>query len=102
VADLVSFAACIELEDPDLNLRHEALWLALLLTACASPAPAPSEVAAAGAGQQVCTRETPTGSAIPVTRCRTQAEIDQERRDAEIARDTVRGRASQPGGKGGT
>jgi len=59
----------------------------LLLGACASEAVEPTNPSANPAGTQttaaagddtVCTREYPTGSNIPVTKCKTRAQIEKE------------------------
>ncbi len=55
--------------------------LALLLGGCAGPAPDSTTAATA----ITCTRETPTGSNLSVTRCRSKEEVE---RDAEAARET--------------
>ena len=59
----------------------------LLLAACASEPvaatkpptnPADTQTSAAAGDDTVCTREYPTGSNIPVTRCKTRAQIEKE------------------------
>lgn len=63
--------------------RLLALSLVLTLAACASPKD--PQVAQDDAAKARCTREIPTGSNFPVTRCRTQAEIDKDREAADAA-----------------
>jgi len=77
-----------------MTLRITLLLSALLLAACA----APRQEEASLSDAVTCTKETPVGSAIPVTRCRTAAEIEQARSDAQKVRDAVRSSASPPGG----
>lgn len=79
------------------TLRLGLLLLPVLAAACAAP---PQQVAS-GTAESVCVREMPTGSTIPVTRCRSQAEVEQERANAEQTRDALRGKATQPGKPGG-
>lgn len=78
-------------------MRLGLLFLPALAAACA----APSQQVASNGTESVCVREMPTGSTIPVTRCRTQAEAEQDRANAEQTRDALRGRATQPGKAGG-
>jgi outer membrane murein-binding lipoprotein Lpp len=61
-----------------------AVAFVTLLGGCASP-PAPEQAAAKvdDDQRQVCTREVPVGTLMPVTRCRTVAQI---RKDEEEAR----------------
>jgi hypothetical protein len=56
----------------------------LLLAECASaPETAPGATASvADKDKMHCTRELPIGSQMPVTRCRTLAQIEQERAEA--------------------
>lgn len=58
--------------------------VAMLLAACAAePVGQPATAAAAAApgaqDEMVCTREYPTGSNIPLTKCRTRAQIEAEK-----------------------
>lgn len=60
--------------------RHVAVIAAALLAGCAVADPS----SPAASASLTCTRETPTGSNIPVTRCRSPEDV---RRDAEAAKD---------------
>lgn len=63
-----------------------AVVLPTLAGACASTEPEPGQQVAMNDSKLVCTREAPTGSKIPVTRCRTPAEIEAQRQvDKETA-----------------
>ena len=60
---------------------YAALWLA----ACAAESATPTQTAAATskpADEMICSREYPIGSNIPITKCRTRAEIDARRATA--------------------
>jgi len=59
--------------------------LSLCATACASPPAKPDDTSVAS----VCTREWPTGSLFPVTRCRTAEEIERDREAARDAADAI-------------
>lgn len=59
--------------------RQVAVIAAALLTGCSVVDPSSPAVSAS----LTCARETPTGSNIPVTRCRSPEEV---RRDAEAAK----------------
>lgn len=65
-----------------------AITVACLLAGCASPQTqvTSEQIQVASATQQTCTRETPIGSNIPVTKCRS---AEQMARDAEAARDAM-------------
>ena len=65
-------------------MRIVALFLvamqALPAAAAEPPADGPAVAEApAKADKMVCTREMPVGSQIPVRRCRTQKQVDQQR-----------------------
>lgn len=84
-----------------------AIAAAFILAACASPAPVQTAAAPAAAAAtttdnegKVCTREYRVGSMVPTTICRTQEQIDQERKAAELATDTVRRQRVIPGASG--
>ena len=65
----------------------------LSLSACAIE-PADST---ADSGSLICSREIPVGSNIPIRKCRTREQIEQERRAADQVRDTIRtGQSSSP------
>ena len=55
------------------------LGTALLAAGCASTEAGKT----AGAEQEICTREVPTGTIRPVTRCRSVAEVKKDEADAE-------------------
>jgi hypothetical protein len=72
--------------------------LSILLTACAAgPAPDGKQSDAS----VVCEREYPIGSNLPVTKCRTAAEREQLRRDAQKELDRVPATAPPSGGRSG-
>jgi len=55
-----------------------ALWLA----ACAAESETPTQTGAASSAhpdETICSREYPIGSNIPMTKCRTRAEVDARR-----------------------
>ena len=59
------------------------LWLAFPgLVGCASDALQTADSSSA-APKLICTSERPTGSHLPVRVCRTQAQIDQDKADAD-------------------
>ncbi|MFO1220978.1 MAG: hypothetical protein U1E89_21665 [Burkholderiaceae bacterium] len=57
--------------------------VAALFGCAAAPSPPPAVATAVAAeqksGDMVCTREYPTGSNIPITKCRTREQIEAER-----------------------
>jgi len=57
-----------------------AVSVSTLLGACASELP---ETAAADNGDWYCTREFPTGSSIPVNKCRSRTLVRDDQRDAD-------------------
>ncbi|MBE2241591.1 MAG: hypothetical protein IAE86_02470 [Burkholderiaceae bacterium] len=59
---------------------------AVMLGACASD---PAQEAAASDGT-VCTRETPIGSNFRETKCRTAAQVAQDKADAERVKEGIR------------
>lgn len=64
-------------------MKHAvAVPLAILLLGCATPQLPPE----ASASAPRCTRETPTGSNIPVTNCRS---ADARQRDSQAAQDAA-------------
>jgi len=73
---------------------HAILFASTLLSACAQTAPNQTTAAESSA---VCERETPTGSNIPVTRCRDADRRESERRDAEDTIQRVRTYKRPPG-----
>lgn len=68
-----------------LILRAIAAMAALLAAACTTPVP-PAGTETAGLR---CTRETPTGSNIPVTRCRTEDDLRREAEATNSVRDAL-------------
>ena len=77
-----------------------ALSLSLMVAAgCATPPadPAAAATAPATASTQVCTRETPIGSAISVMRCRSAEQAAAERSNARATAEDV-GRARSGSG----
>lgn len=82
------------------NMNSNSLGLAtllatVLLAACAAN-PADKSAAAGSPDEMVCTREYPTGSNLPVSRCRSRAQIDEEKATAAESL-----RRAQPGGPAG-
>jgi hypothetical protein len=84
-----------------MKLLHAILaaTLPLLLAACAAepagPAATPATASSSGKDEMICSREYPTGSNIPITKCRTREQIEAEKAAA------VEGmRRSQTGGPG--
>jgi hypothetical protein len=86
-----------------------ALSLASILAACAAepvtpPSAAPSANAMpipnASTDEMVCTREYPIGSNIPVTKCRSRAQIEADRAAAQenLHRNQSGAPNSKPGG----
>ena len=62
-------------------MRAQAIALATLIAAgCAATEPSQT---VADSGGVICAREYPTGSSIPITKCKTAAQREQERRDTE-------------------
>ncbi len=88
----------MRLQNLDRQSPHLALLMAaaLALSACES---APVASADGTQGDKVtCTREYPTGSSIPTTRCRTAEQLARERDDAQKTVDQV-GRSNARVGK---
>jgi hypothetical protein len=75
-----------------------ALVALLALAGCASEPPEPPPQRAAG---MKCTKETPTGSHIPVTRCRSAAQIAAEEEEARATGDSI-DRSGRSGVRGPT
>lgn len=71
------------------------LALLALVSACASP---PSDGTTANS-QMNCTRETPTGTSIPVVRCRTPQQVERDRESAEELGKSIR---AAPGSTAGS
>lgn len=69
-----------------------------VLAGCAA---APESQESAERPRSVCEREAPTGSNLPVTRCRSTAEREQDRERAQRNMDQMRSGAAGSG-KGGT
>jgi hypothetical protein len=63
---------------------------ALLIAGCAA---SPKNETTAGL---ICTKETPTGTHFPITKCRTQEQIEQERAEAARINDTIQRGQRQP------
>lgn len=64
--------------------------LLALVSACSTP---PADGQAANASMN-CTRETPTGTSIPVVRCRTAQQMERDRESAQELGTSIR---SAPG-----
>ncbi|MFT3957106.1 MAG: hypothetical protein QM722_22825 [Piscinibacter sp.] len=68
---------------PEFRTLNRTLGLVALLalvSACSSTPPGEGQTANA---QMNCTRETPTGTSIPVTRCRTAQQAERDRDAAQ-------------------
>ena len=76
------------------------LCVTLLLVGCAADPAAPTNQPDQVASDMVCTREYPTGSTIPMTKCRTPEQLERERRIGQetIRRNTTGTAATKPGG----
>jgi hypothetical protein len=61
------------------------VFLSLCAVACASPPAKPDDTSVAS----VCTREWPTGSLFPVTRCRTAEEAERDKEAVREAGDAI-------------
>jgi hypothetical protein len=73
------------------------LLIPLAVAGCASPplgSTAKSDTA-------ICTRETPTGSNVPVTRCRTAAQVERDRVEAATVKEEIHHKAANPNALGG-
>lgn len=85
-------------------MKIERAAFAAVLTAslagCAASPDAAGPQAASASGDTVCTRESVTGSTITFTRCRTAAEVEAERRNAEAVAERVRGGGMPQSGQG--
>jgi hypothetical protein len=72
------------------------LLIALVIAGCAAPPPGPT----AKGDAQICVRETPTGSNVPVTRCRTAAQIERDRVEAAKVKEEIHHKAANPNALG--
>jgi hypothetical protein len=76
------------------------MTLALTLAACAGEPRAKTSTVAEAGTDTVCRKEYPTGSNIPVTRCRTREQIEADRRNAADALGRISpGTARAPAGQ---
>ncbi|HTP72212.1 MAG TPA: hypothetical protein VML58_08330 [Burkholderiaceae bacterium] len=75
------------------------LCVPLLLVGCAAEPTDPARPEQV-ANDMVCTREYPTGSSIPMTKCRSSEQLERERRMGQetIRRNTTGTAATKPGG----
>jgi len=75
-------------------------FASVLVVACAAEPTPPTDQPDQTAGDMVCTREYPTGSTIPMTKCRSPDQITRERRVGQetIRRNTTGTAATKPGG----
>lgn len=64
--------------------------------------PAPAATAAGGSDEMVCSREYPTGSNIPITKCRSRQQIEAEKAAAMegLRRNQTGGPNTKMGGGG--
>jgi len=73
-------------------------FVPLAIAGCASP-PLGSM---AKSDAPICARETPTGSNVPVTRCRTAAQVERDRIEAAAVKEEIHHKAANPNALGGT
>jgi hypothetical protein len=73
------------------------LLIALAIAGCAAPPPG----SMAKGDAQVCAKETPTGSNVPVTRCRSAAQIERDRIEAATLKEEIHHKAANPHALGG-
>ncbi len=76
------------------------LLLPLLVIGLAGCVAAPQTNDAVAADQVSCERETRTGSNLPTTRCRSAAQRETDRRQAESIGETIRPSSTLPPGRG--
>jgi hypothetical protein len=74
-----------------------AVLIPLAITGCASPPPG----SVAKGDTPICVRETPTGSNVPVTRCRSAAQIERDRIEAATLKEEIHHKAANPHALGG-
>lgn len=72
--------------------KFALLFAATIAAGCAST---PAEQTAS-ADQLVCSRETPLGSMMAVTKCKTRQQIEIERQEAERVKDSMRETSRTP------
>lgn len=70
----------------------------LLGAGCATPPPATTGAVAAAPVVQNCVRETPIGSSVPVTRCRTAEELQRDAQVKQAVEDAISRNRSGPSG----
>ena len=75
---------------------------ALCLGACASAPPEKTTLAQATteADGKICVREYHTGTKFPTTVCRTQQQIDDEKKSADAVKEAIRRNPTLPGATG--
>jgi uncharacterized lipoprotein YajG len=76
-----------------------AAWI-LLLAACATDPAAQNEADASATAKQRCRRETPTGTTISVTRCRSSSDEAADRSGVDAMRDMARQGTAAKGSAG--
>jgi hypothetical protein len=95
----ISWNICI-LDHPysssGVSVLMNKLTLMLISLALASCTTYPDEQVTSN-DQRVCEKVTPTGSNLPVTRCRSRAQIERERADSEMAKQSIRGSGATVG-----
>lgn len=69
---------------PPMRTPLSALVLLSLMACAADPAAEHATLSQAD-DQMVCTRDYPTGSSIPITKCRTREQIERERKVGQDA-----------------
>ncbi len=73
----------------------------VLLAACAAQPTQQADATAKMADGSICERESRTGSMLPSTRCRTEAQREADRRAAAAVGDNMRQNSPTPvGGRG--
>lgn len=75
------------------------LWGLLPLLALVSACSAPATEGPSANSQMNCTRETPTGTSIPVVKCRSPQQAERDREAAQELGTTIR---AAPGSTAGT
>lgn len=78
---------------PEFSPLHRVLGL-LSLMALVSACSTPAGEGQTASAQMNCTRETPTGTSIPVVRCRTAQQMERDRESAQELGTSIR---SAPG-----
>jgi hypothetical protein len=73
------------------------LVILLAMAGCASPPLSPMSKS----DEPICVRETPTGSNVAVTRCRTARQMERDRTEAATVKEEIHHKAANPHALGG-